>query len=56
MKFYKVMFLVVGMGLMFASCGAHKGSTCPAYKTDVGSVLPNDEIAVEPATRDSNFK
>ena len=46
MKILRALFLVGGLGVLFASCGAHKGGTCPAYKTDAGNINP-DEIAAE---------
>lgn len=47
MKIVRTLFLVGGLGVLFASCGAHKGGTCPAYKTDAGSSINPDEIALE---------
>ena len=47
MKILRALFFVGGMGLLFASCGAHKGGTCPAYKTDAGNDINPDELAVE---------
>ena len=45
MKVVKALFLIGGLGLLFASCGAHKGGTCPAYKTDAGTSVSADELA-----------
>jgi len=47
MKFYKILLLISGFAFLFVSCGAHKGSTCPAYKTDAGNEISNDQIAFE---------
>ncbi|MFT7613604.1 MAG: hypothetical protein ACI9J3_002579 [Parvicellaceae bacterium] len=45
MKIVRTLFLIGGLGLLFASCGAHKGGTCPAYRTDAGSTVDLDEVA-----------
>jgi len=45
MKIVRALFLIGGLGLLFASCGAHKGGTCPAYRTDAGSSIDLDEVA-----------
>ena len=49
MKIVRTLFLIGGLGLLFASCGAHKGGTCPAYKTDAGSSVNLDEVAANDA-------
>ena len=46
MKTLKVLFLVGGLGVMFASCGAHRGTMCPAYAIDTDSSVEREYVAV----------
>jgi hypothetical protein len=45
MKIVKTLFLIGGLSVLLASCGAHKGGTCPAYKTDTGASIDPDKVA-----------
>jgi len=46
MKILKVVFLVSGLGVIFSSCGAHRGTMCPAYATEAGSSVGGNDVAV----------
>jgi hypothetical protein len=46
MKTLKVLFLVGSLGVMFASCGSHRGTMCPAYATDTDSSVEREYVAV----------
>ena len=46
MKILKVVFLVSGLGVIFSSCGAHRGTMCPAYAIDTDSSVEREYVAV----------
>lgn len=56
MKILKVLFLIGGLGVLFASCGSHRGTMCPAYGDNSGSPAASEEVAitVSPESKDLN--